>query len=296
MQRFIHILCLGLLSVSIHAQQYKTHTLTKDRLSVDLSEGTLSIIPLTDKSVRIKYEIGNLSETQEFVFINKPNVPSFTLKESATSLKLITKAMSVAFDKKTGVIQYSDKSGKVFLSEKANTRLMKPNTVMGEPCFVAEQGFESPQDEYLFGLGQFQDGFYNLKNTTRKLIQVNTQIAIPFLVSNKGYGLLWHQYGLTYFNPSNQNITLSKSDIKEGEKREAEVTTTSGTQRVSQQQSVYTGSFSVAKDGEYSVMLDLGDMDSRHLVIIDDIDVINQSNLWLPPAVSKLVNLKITSV
>jgi len=292
MQRFIHILFLGLLSISINAQQYKKHTLTKDRLSVDLSEGTLSIIPLTDKSVRIKYVIGNLSETQEFVFINKPNVPSFTLKESATSLKLSTKAMSVAFDKKTGVIQYSDKSGKVFLSEKANTRLMKPSTIMGEPCFVAEQGFESPQDEYLFGLGQFQDGFYNLKNTTRKLIQVNTQIAIPFLVSNKGYGLLWHQYGLTYFNPSNQNISLSKNDTKDGEKREAEVTTTSGTQRVSQQQSVYSGSFSVAKDGEYSVMLDLGDMDSRHLVLIDDIDVINQSNLWLPPAVSKLVNLK----
>ncbi len=88
--------------------------------------------------------------------------------------------MTVAFDKKTGVIQYSDKSGKVFLGEKANSRLMKPSTIMGEPCFVAEQGFESPQDEYLFGLGQFQDGFYNLKNTTRKLIQVNTQIAIPF--------------------------------------------------------------------------------------------------------------------
>jgi len=292
MQRFIFILFLGLLSITISAQQYKKHALTKEKLSIDLSEGTLTIIPLTDKSVRIKYEIGNLSEAQEFVFINKPNVPSFTFKESETSLKLITKAITVAFDKKTGVLQYSDKSGKVFLSEKANSRLMKPSTIMGEPCFVAEQGFESPQDEYLFGLGQFQDGFYNLKNTTRKLIQVNSQIAIPFLVSNKGYGLLWHQYGLTYFNPSNQTISLVKNDTKEGEKREAEVTTTAGTQKVSQQQSVYSGNFTVAKSGEYSVMLDLGDMDSRHLVIIDDIDVINQSNLWLPPAVSKLVQLK----
>lgn len=181
MQRFISILFLGLLSITISAQQYKKHTLTKDKLSIDLSVGQLSIIPLTDKSVRIQYEIGNLSEAQEFVFINKPNVPSFTFKESGTTLKLITKVITVEFDKKTGVIQYSDKSGKVFLSEKANSRLMKPSTVMGEPCFIAEQGFESPQDEYLFGLGQFQDGFYNLKNTTRKLIQVNSQIAIPFL-------------------------------------------------------------------------------------------------------------------
>ncbi|MBD0724441.1 glycosyl hydrolase family 31 [Flavobacterium sp. L1I52] len=292
MKRLLHILFLSLLATSISAQQYKKHTLTKEGLSIDLSEGVLKIIPLTNQSVRVQYEIGNAKETQQFVLINKPKTPIFKLKESANDLKLSTKEITVTFDKKTTVIQYLDKSGKVFLSEKANTRSLKPNTIMGESCFVAEQGFESPQDEYLFGLGQFQDGFYNLKNTTRKLIQVNTQIAIPFLVSNKGYGLLWHQYGLTNFNPSNQNISLVKNDIKDGEKREVEVTTTSGTQRVSQQQSIYTGSFLVAKEGEYSVMLDLGDMDSRHLVLIDDIDVINQSNLWLPPAVSKLVNLK----
>lgn len=292
MQRFICILFLGLLSVTINAQQYKKHVLTKDRLSIDLSEGVINIIPLTEKSVRVQYQIGNAKEAQEFVLINKPNGPSFTLKESAASLQLITKAITVTFDKETGVLKYIDKSGKVFLSEKANTRLMKPSTVMGESCFVAQQGFESSEDEYLFGLGQFQDGFYNLKNVTRKLIQVNTQIAIPFLVSNKGYGLLWNQYGLTYFNPSNQDITLVKSNTKDDKKLEAEVTTASGTQRVSQQQSIYSGNFSVTKDGEYSLMLDLGDMDNRHLVLIDDVDVINQSNLWLPPAVSKLVQLK----
>jgi alpha-D-xyloside xylohydrolase len=292
MQKIIYIIFLGFLSTSISAQQYKTHTLSKDKLSIELSEGVLRIIPITEKSIRIQYQIGNTKEEQEFVLINKPNVPSFILKESTASLQLITKAITVTFDKETGTLQYIDKSGKVFLSEKANTRLMKPSTVMGESCFIAEQGFESRDDEYLFGLGQFQDGFYNLKNAARKLIQVNTQIAIPFLVSNKGYGLLWHQYGLTYFNPTNQNIPLVKNVINQGENREAEVTTTSGTQRVSQQQSIYSGNFSVTKDGEYSLMLDLGDMDNRHLVLIDGIDVINQSNLWLPPAVSKLVRLK----
>ncbi|WP_417940521.1 TIM-barrel domain-containing protein [Flavobacterium sp. RS13.1] len=292
MQKTVYILILGFLFTSISAQQYKKHSLSKDKLAIALSDGVLNIIPLTEKSIRIQYEIGELKEKQEFVLINKSHIPNFKLKESPENLQLSTKGISVSFNKKTGVITYSDTSGKVFLTEKANSRILKPATIMGESCFVAEQGFESPKDEYLFGLGQFQDGFYNLKNVTRKLIQVNTQIAIPFLVSNKGYGLLWHQYGLTYFNPTSQNIDLVKNTVNEGEKREVEVTTTSGTQKVSQQQSVYSGNFSVAKEGEYSLMLDLGDMDSRHLVLIDDVDVINQSNLWLPPAVSKLVALK----
>ena len=292
-KRFIYYLfILGLFCSSINAQQYKKHVLTKDKLSIDLSEGILTIIPLTDKSIRVQYLIGNVKENQEFVLIYKSNVPNFNVKESDNSLQLSTKALTVTFNKRTGVLQFLDTSGKVILSEKANSRLLKASTIMGECCFIAEQGFESPQDEFLFGLGQFQDGFYNLKNASRKLIQVNSQIAIPFLVSSKGYGLLWHQYGLTYFNPSNQNINLVKNAVNEGEKREVEVTTTSGTQKVSQQQSVYSGSFSVAKDGEYSLMLDLGDMDSRHLVLIDGVDVINQSNLWLPPAVSKLIQLK----
>src|SRR6187431_2910275 len=126
---------IGLLCTSISAQQYKTHTLSKDRLSIDLSEGILNIIPLTDQSIRIQYEIGNAKEVQQFVLINKPNTPSFKLKETTSSLQLITNSITVSFDKKTAVIEYSDKSGKVFLSEKANTRLLKPTTIMGEPCF-----------------------------------------------------------------------------------------------------------------------------------------------------------------
>ena len=291
MKKIIYILFLGLLCISVNAQ-YKKHILAKDRLTIDLVDGVLHVIPLNNESVRIQYQIDNKQEAQEFVFINKQKTPNFEIKETATDLKLSTKAITVIFNKKTAVLQYLDNSGRIFLSEKPNTRLLQPSTILNEPCFIAEQAFESPEDEYLFGLGQFQDGFYNLKNKTRKLIQVNTQIAIPFLVSNKGYGLLWNQYGLTNFNPTNQDITLIKNVGNEGVNREVEVTTTSGTQKISQNQSVYSGSFSVAEDGEYSVMLDLGDMDSQHLVVMDGVDVINQSNLWLPPAVSKLVFLK----
>jgi alpha-D-xyloside xylohydrolase len=40
------------------------------------------------------------------------------------------------------------------------------------------------------------------------------------------------------------------------------------------------------------MMLDLGDMENRHLLIIDGVPFIDESNQWLPPAASKLVNLK----
>lgn len=290
MRKYVALLIV-FLPVAAIAQHYQKHALLKDRLTIQLSEGTMNIIPLADKAIRVQWEKGLPKEEREFVLINLPVVPVFKFSETPQELKLSTNAMSVVFNKKNDALIFADKTGKVFLSEKAGSRKLTTATVVGQPCFEAEQSFQSPSDEYLFGLGQFQDGHYNLRNVTRKLTQVNTQIAIPFLYSSKGYGILWHQYGLTEFNPADNIIALVKKDTAAGEKTDVEVTTTSGTQRVSRQQTLYTGQFSVKKNGEYSMMLDLGNMESRHLLVIDGTPYIDQSNLWLPPAASKLVNL-----
>ena len=67
---------------------------------------------------------------------------------------------------------------------------MKASSVQNEPTYQVEQHFVSPKDEYIYGTGQFQDGYLNIRGLTRRLTQVNTQISIPFILSSKGYGLL----------------------------------------------------------------------------------------------------------
>ena len=175
-------------------------------------------MPLSDKAIRVQWEKGGMKEEREFVLINKFPVPAFKFSETGSKLKLSTNTIAVSFDKQTGAIDYSDNTGKIFLSEKAGSRKLTPDTIGGQSCFVAEQSFDSPTDEYLFGLGQFQDGHYNLRNVTRKLTQVNSQIAIPFLYSSRGYGILWHQYGLTEFNPADNVVTLAKKDTASGKR------------------------------------------------------------------------------
>lgn len=282
----------AILPAVVLGQSYKKFTTKKDRVSIQLSSGVLNITPLTDKAIRIQWQKDIPVEKQEFVLINKQPIPAFKVTETPTQIKLSTKAINVLFNKKNSVLSYSNSAGKVFLSEKVNSRKLIAGTTMGEPSYEAEQTFNSPADEYLFGLGQFQDGHYNLRNVTRKLIQVNTQIAIPFLYSSKGYGILWHQYGLTHFNPADNYIQLAKKDTNAVQMRDEDVTTTAGTQRVSQQQSLHVGKFKLDRAGDYSFMLDLGDMENRHLLVIDGIARIDQSNQWLPPAASKIINLK----
>jgi alpha-D-xyloside xylohydrolase len=287
------LLTVSFFSLFCHGQIVKSVKRLPDRVNITLSDGTLSIYPLADNAVRIKFYKISEGNLPELVFNSIASVPAFQIADSSSKLDIKTSKITVSLNKQSGKLSYADNAGKVFLSEKADARKLTPDFIQGEACFAVEQSFESPADESIFGLGQFQDGQYNLKNVARRLTQVNTQIAIPFIYSSKGYGLLWHQYGLTDFNPPDNFIALQKQEQSStGNNQMAEVTTTSGTQKVSQNQSLYQGKFIAPADSEYSIFLDLGDMGNRHFVVIDGKPCMDQSNMWLPPTSGTLVKLK----
>ena len=52
--------------------------------------------------------------------------------------------------------------------------------------------FESDPEEKLYGMGQYQHGFLNQKFNRLLLEQRNSQVSIPFVLSNKGYGFFWN--------------------------------------------------------------------------------------------------------
>ena len=56
--------------------------------------------------------------------------------------------------------------------------------------------FNARDSERFYGLGQHQHGRLNQKGAVVELIQRNTEVSIPFLVSSEGYGLLWNHPGV----------------------------------------------------------------------------------------------------
>jgi alpha-D-xyloside xylohydrolase len=65
-------------------------------------------------------------------------------------------------------------------------------TSNGDGYYRLEQRFAAYPGERLFGLGQRQHGRLNQKGLVLDLVQRNSEVSIPFLVSNRGYGLLWN--------------------------------------------------------------------------------------------------------
>lgn len=56
--------------------------------------------------------------------------------------------------------------------------------------------FESNDGEKIYGMGQYQQSYLDLKGCTLELAQRNSQISIPFAVSSLGYGFLWNHPGV----------------------------------------------------------------------------------------------------
>lgn len=60
------------------------------------------------------------------------------------------------------------------------------------------------ENEKIYGMGQYQQNFLNLKGVTLELVQKNTQSSVPFYISSLGYGFLWN-------NPAIGQVSFSKN-------------------------------------------------------------------------------------
>jgi alpha-D-xyloside xylohydrolase len=100
-----------------------------------------------------------------------------------------------------GSVSFLDAAGKPLLAE-APRAAFRPVSIEGKPYFSASQQFNRGTDEGFYGLGQHQNRQMNYNGEDVELAQHNMDIAIPFLVSTRGYGLLWDNDGITRFgNP-----------------------------------------------------------------------------------------------
>lgn len=161
------------------------------------------------------------------------------------SLMLITPALSVSVDLASGALTYSDKNGRVLLRENAssarelnrfpvfktvdseNVETEKIKTADGEKSVIksikkVEDGFlyhsrlhlVFDDDEALYGLGQHEEGVMNLRGKTVLGHQANRKIAIPMLVSTKGWGILFDTYSPFIFNDTEIGTYFYQEAVK----------------------------------------------------------------------------------
>ncbi len=273
MKRFLLCLCVAAVFSSCG----------KKEAVVSLPEGDLRIEPVSEAAIRVRLIPEGARDLGELIFTQSVKAPKYSVRRSGGDLLVSTSKMSAEYNAATGAIVFKDAAGNVLLEEKAGGRSVVASEVQGEKTFAVSQAFVSPKGEHLYGTGQFQDGHLDIRGLTRRLTQVNTQISVPMVISSKGYGLLWHNYGLTDFNPSDLSVKM-ELDRKGISTDKVNVTSTSGNLLEIRQFDSFIAEVDLPVDAEYGFLLDVGrSMARKHYLAIDGEPLINLSNFWLPP-------------
>ena len=88
------------------------------------------------------------------------------------------------------------------------------------------------------------------------------------LISSKGYGILWNNYGLTEYNPCDKSVTLHKRSNAGNQKTDVvDVTTTEGNRREVRERHIFEASIEITEAGDYSLLLDVGQKIDRKSVV-----------------------------
>ena len=136
----------------------------------------------------------------------------FKVRSEGGKLTLGTAAFTAETDTRTGRITLRKADGSLVLEENGTLFRGKGYT----------QSFRSPDGESLFGLGQHQGGVMDYKGEVEELCQTNTRISVPFLISNRGYGIFADNYSYCRFGseqgemPLGRLFTLYDKDGKKG--------------------------------------------------------------------------------
>ncbi|HLP75474.1 MAG TPA: TIM-barrel domain-containing protein [Candidatus Paceibacterota bacterium] len=252
----------------------------------------LVLRPLNESAIRVRFSNGVRLSTPDFVLLTNLPATKFTVREDKESITVATAKIRAVVDRATAAIRFCNSAGEVFLAERPATREFKPVVVRGQDVFEVGQEFESNSGEKLFGLGQFQDGLWDWRGMPIELRQLNTQIAVPMLVSSRGYGLLWNNASRTDFNLPGDRIPLtvaSGSDSASGPSATEQLTAAnSGPRRgVSDRR----GQFTSGEAGEYVFCTRDGDRRNEIAILVDGVEIAGIKNMWTPRAIVGKISL-----
>jgi alpha-D-xyloside xylohydrolase len=191
---------------------------------------------------------------------------NFQVSFGRKEVRLSTSAITVSIDVATGALSFLSRDGMPVLFEaKEDGKAFDVPSVFETKTWQVQQSFLSPADEAIYGLGQHQEGIFDVRGVPVRLSQANTNISIPFVLSSKGYGILWNNASLTDFNPADQSIVIDPVTGK--------------------------GKFTTGAKGVYGFVLSSDNKD-RLLLLVNGKPVIDLDNTWTPTTASGVIALE----
>ena len=185
---------------------------------------------MNDKIIRVRATSKEMLPDKPASLMIVPQVVpakgSYSVSEEGENVVVKARNVKAVVSKATGEVTFFDAAGNQLLKEAKDGKQFWDFTVperelgMKTGYTVPEEQkhglswqmkFDSPEDEAFYGLGQHQSEEFNMKGKNEDLFQYNTKVSIPFVLSNKNYGLLWDSYSYCRFGNPNDYLQLNRA-------------------------------------------------------------------------------------
>lgn len=184
-----------ILSYSIHGNS----------LTAVCTQGKIQLTPYSDNILHFLYSPSTESCYSPMWGIDARPDPNVTVHSTqlADAVSFCLPSLSIQLHLSNSVIDFIRPDGSALLSLLDYS--MEPASVLGEDTYHIRVSFSATDDEKFFGLGQHQDGKLDLGGREQILWHDYSHkggeiVAIPFLVTNK-------KYGIVFDNPSRMKVT-----------------------------------------------------------------------------------------
>lgn len=180
----------------------------ENTLSVRNSDELLQIEAWGKDAVRVRVTRNPKFSGSEGGLLPAKSEPSVSIEMKEEEASFTNGRLTVRVDERANLTFFRD--GEIVLSEYINAYapairiLARDLRSIGGDDYSIKARFASRAGEKLYGMGQYQQPYLELKGSVMELAPKNAQVSIPFYVSNLGYGFLWN-------NPAVGEVSFGKN-------------------------------------------------------------------------------------
>ncbi|HEU4654551.1 MAG TPA: TIM-barrel domain-containing protein, partial [Steroidobacteraceae bacterium] len=178
---------------------------------IEVHVGAISktIVFYSPQTVHVNATLGhNYSTHPSIEIVANPQDVKLEVSESETAVTVASPQLLIQIDKGAGAIAFKRLDGTVITREQPNGAQLKQVMISNAPTYEVKQSFSLSPDESLYGLGQYNDPYFDYRGQKVLLVQTNIGIVVPFMISTRRYGLLWDTYSKGRFSDDSSGASF----------------------------------------------------------------------------------------
>lgn len=192
LSRHIFSILAALASLPVMSQ---TWTPMAQGFSVLTPQGRLAVQAYSNSIIRVRCIPIRAKQAASLAVVGGPTRTNTSVRTEGHAIILRTNQIAAHVDPNSGNVWFSDLHNHALLKE--TSRVVRPDLPLKADSYRLQQSFALSPNEGIYGLGQHFTGRLNNFGQVIRLQQKNMDVAVPMMLSNRGYGILWDNPSVT---------------------------------------------------------------------------------------------------